>query len=727
MSVNAHLEGPYIVAGPEAYLIGQMDGTFPSYGEHIAGEMAGLWRHPYKLIRDIRMGWTVAGGDPVWLQADAFRRGPWYVEQEYGPTATLRLTRRIWAPDDRPGILLEVAAANHGAEAVHLNLLFCWLSDLHPGWLDEAPRGQDSARAAGAGVLFMNSASPWWVACVADAPGEVLLSLPEIFPDVPHACTGATTRHALHVPPGGRVHLSYWVGSGDGAPSAIPTFPADVDAWRQAKERRYDELEETAQVTVPDETLSRALYWMKPQTDWLMRTVPGRGTGLGAGVPEYPWWFSCDTSYAVKGVLAFGQHGWAKETLALISDVSGRHNGNGRIVHEVSTTGVVYNPGNAQESPQFCDAVWETFCWTGDEDWLLALYPAVADAMSWVLGEDGSGRDLAPGYGIIEIEGLNLRMLDTAVYTYQGLMAYAAMTRVIGDMERADVLKLRAQRLKERILAQFWIPEEGLFGDFLAQPGEVEERAALWSRRAVLRGQPEAALQYGDLRRFARDGGESVYLMKNWIINTPLEVGMAPPHLAKRALDTMRRSPEFHGPWGLYLSAIDRREIMTISTGVQAVAEIQYGEADAALGWMLDIAKTMNRRSPGTISEMSPDYGCFVQAWTAYGLWYPLVTGFFGLKPRAHRRELAFQPIMPSTWEQAAIHQVRMGDTMVDCEFWREADCEWYRLSTHQPWTIYCQKDLMVDQLVNGKAVHPSLVQLSAGGSVTFAKRALDV
>ncbi|HEX6434147.1 MAG TPA: hypothetical protein VFZ87_07880, partial [Gemmatimonadales bacterium] len=40
---------PYAAAGDRAYLIGTQDGNFPDLGEHVAGEMGGLWVQPIKL------------------------------------------------------------------------------------------------------------------------------------------------------------------------------------------------------------------------------------------------------------------------------------------------------------------------------------------------------------------------------------------------------------------------------------------------------------------------------------------------------------------------------------------------------------------------------------------------------------------------------------------------------------------------------------------------------
>ena len=41
---------PYVTAGDRTYLIGTQDGNFPDMGEHVPGEMGGLWLHPIKLM-----------------------------------------------------------------------------------------------------------------------------------------------------------------------------------------------------------------------------------------------------------------------------------------------------------------------------------------------------------------------------------------------------------------------------------------------------------------------------------------------------------------------------------------------------------------------------------------------------------------------------------------------------------------------------------------------------
>ncbi len=708
-------QGPFIVAGNRAYLIGDMNGTFPAYGEHIPGEMTGLWQHPHKLMQSMDLGWALPGSEPQWPLSDRFHRGPWHVDQHFLLSRNVEANRRMWVPDDQPGVMIELTLSNRGESSVEMDIVLGLVSDLHPGWLDESPRGHDTASPIAGGVLFRNDVSPSGVACLAEsAAQEVILHDRELAKRAPSGSKMALIRHTLKIVPGQPVCLRYWI-VGQDASTNPWVFPAEFEQWRAAKQARYQRLDLLSQLSLPDEQLMQAAQWMKYQTDWLIRSVPGFGLGLGAGVPEYPWWFACDNHYALKGLLTFGQHEWVEQTLTLLKDVSWQTNRNGRIVHEMSTTGKVFNPGNAQESPQFCAMVWETYLWTGDKAWLQSMYPAVVQAMQWVSQLDTTARDLAPGYGIIEIEDLNLRMIDTAVYTYTGLVAYAEMARIFEGADCAQALSQRAARLKSRLLELYWIDEEGLFGDFLAQPSEVESRAGKWALRALNQGNPEAAKRYRQLPAFGRGPGESLYLMKNWIIATPMETGIAPDAWANRALERMRLGSEFHGPYGLYLSGTDQSEMMTISTGVQAVAEIQYGHADFALRWMKDIAKTQDVRSPGTISEMSPDYGCFVQAWTAYGLWYPLVTGFFGIHPKASERSCYVNPCMPSHWHQAKLAQVRMGSNHIDCAFTRN-DQEMCRVSTREPWRITTGSQWEVVD-IHGGYVDSSAIDLQSPGA----------
>jgi hypothetical protein len=150
---------------------------------------------------------------------------------------------------------------------------------------------------------------------------------------------------------------------------------------------------------------------------------------------------------------------------------------------------------------------------------------------------------------------------------------------------------------------------------------------------------------------------------ENWVITTPMEMGIAPRAIAIPLLDKIRS--ENVGKYGPFLSAVDRQAMMTISTGVQAVSEASYGRTDQALWYMNRIAQTFNRRSPGSISEMMPDYGCFTIAWTSYGIVLPLVQHIFGIHPDAMTKTVVIAPHMPTGWEDVSIGNLPVGTNVI--------------------------------------------------------------
>jgi glycogen debranching enzyme len=113
-----------------------------------------------------------------------------------------------------------------------------------------------------------------------------------------------------------------------------------------------------------------------------VRDVPEIGRGLSAGLPDYPWWFGTDNTYALQGVIATGNKDLVYRTIDLVHGLSQKTNGNGRILHEVSTNGAVFNPGNVNETPQFISLLWTVYRWTGDKAFLRKYYPAVKQGLT---------------------------------------------------------------------------------------------------------------------------------------------------------------------------------------------------------------------------------------------------------------------------------------------------------------------------------------------------------
>jgi hypothetical protein len=142
-----------------------------------------------------------------------------------------------------------------------------------------------------------------------------------------------------------------------------------------------------------------------------------------------------------------------------------------------------------------------------------------------------------------------------------------------------------------------------------------------------------------------------------------METGIAPRDRAIRLLDRIRK--ENVGEYGPYLSAVEQQRMMTIATGVQAVAETKYGRTDEAMWYVDKIVQTFNRKLPGSISEMMPDWGSFTIAWTMYGIVMPVIDHIFGIHSDAINKTIVFDPHLPAGWEDISIADLPVGTNVI--------------------------------------------------------------
>ena len=291
--------------------------------------------------------------------------------------------------------------------------------------------------------------------------------------------------------------------------------------------------------------------------------------------------------------------------------------------------------------------------------------------IDWLLGEMDQDKDLFPeGYGIMEVYGLNAELIDVAVYTQQALEAAARIAEVLNDTDAKNRYRKLAADLKERINQRFWIEQDGTYADFYGSRSQAVSAAEGAIKQIGLKGADQLTQRDKDLiAHYERlkaefsampEGARGWITNKNWVIATPMETGIAPPARAIPLLDKIRR--ENSGEYGPYLSAVERQAMMTISTGVQAVAEGNYGRTDQAMWYVDRIVQTFNRVAPGSISEMMPDYGCFTIAWTSYGIVLPLIEHVFGIRPDAANKTIVFEPHLPAGWEDISIEDLPVGD-----------------------------------------------------------------
>ncbi|WP_242117565.1 glucosidase family protein [Aestuariivivens sediminicola] len=708
---------PYITAGDRVYAIGAQNGGFPEIGWHIDKEMGGIWNHPIKLLDGFKAHIT-ASSKTTELKDAQFTNYPHgnaflYDLSDLG----LSVDRVQFAPDQKQGLVVGYSISNLNPTPFEGTLSFEAAFDLRPTWLGERTEmidGDDmvSFDASQNCILAKDQNNDWFSAVGCSEPIQGFESLESSYKG-----KGRSARMDLPLEidkKGTKTIYLFISGSYKDQAETI----AELEALRSGfpellskKQRRFEDIENQARLTTSDPEFDLVYKWLKYNSEWFIREVPEIGRGIAAGYPDYPWWFGCDTEFALKGYVSIGQFDIAKYSIDLIAKLSRDTNTNGRIIHEASTNGVVFNPGNMNETPQFASLVWETYLWTGDKTLLSNNFDLVKRGLDWISTErDHDQNGFPEGAGMMEIHGLESEMIDVATYTQSGFRDAAKIAEAFGESELSSVYLNKAMDLKDKINEVLWVEEFNSFADFMATDEETLSLIEDAIIRADTLNKPWAVEELLETKDYILDHPSDAVrpfvLHHNWVVNTPLETGIADAQKAKQALKTARK---FVNPYGVFVTGIDRdasagKEIgsfkgskvfsytgavMTLPTGVSAVAENNYGNPDQALDYLKRMGRSFSFALPGSIYEVSPDYGMFAQAWNLYSYAVPVVQQFFGITPRAFEKQITISPLMPSAWESAKLENVRVGDNHISIAYSKTESGYTIRIQSEQPgWRI---------------------------------------
>ena len=620
-----------------------------------------------------------------------------------------------------------------------------------PGWLT-AKTNQYTVQNNNCWIV-KDSLNPWYVVYGSVINGKPLVSS-ETKPGKPNISI-TNTRYTFEINPNAVYVLPLIIaGSSKNQAEAIETFKEvsnNTFSLLSKKKERLLNINQKSKITLSDKELETTFRWLKYNTDWLIADVEGIGRGVCAGLPDYPWWFGGDMDYTLKGLIATGQKDLVYSTIDLLYNISEKTNGNGRIVHEVSTNGAVYNPGNVNETAQFVSLIWDVFCWTGDKSFLDKYFPAVVKGLTWLKGNDKDGNFLPDGFGMMEVHGLNSEMVDVAVYSQKAFSDASRMAAILGKKELAEDYQRTAEIIKAKVNSDFWVPEFGSYADFIG----TKEQALQLVKDAIVRAdtlkKPWAVAELKNtqarIETYDSNIKKGFVMHHNWVVNTPMEMGIADKEKAIIALETAKK---FTSPFGMFVTGIDRDEsagtdegsfaaeankraftytgaVMTLPTGVQVVSENNYGRPDEAYALLRKMVKTFSYALPGSIYEVSPDFGMMTQAWNIYAFGEPLIKQLFGIKPLAYKKEINLSPLLPRTLTDGKIENVEIGDNVITVGFVRNENQDSYMISQKSAdWKIiFSQPSGKYSRwLLNDKPINPEPVgdyeQITIEGNAVY-------
>jgi len=338
---------------------------------------------------------------------------------------------------------------------------------------------------------------------------------------------------------------------------------------------------------------------------------------------------------------------------------------------------------------------------------------------------------------MMEIQGLNSEMIDVAAYSQRAFSDAANMAKLLGKAALSKEYENKAAILKEKINTIFWDEEFQSYADFLSTKEQALKLADEAIERALKLKNNWAVAELKETKlKIENDTStkkKSFVIYHNWVVNSPMETGVAEKEKAIKALNTAQK---FTNPYGMFVTGIDRNEnadkdensyaattnkdeftytgtVMTLPTGVQIVSENNYGRPDEAYKLLKKVSNTFSYALPGSMYEVSPDYGMMTQAWNIYAYGEPIIEQFFGIKPMAYNKEITISPLLPSALTEGKIENVSIGNNEITVSFSQATTSSKFVINQNlDDWTIIFSqpKGKYEKWIMNNKIIKPKLV-----------------
>jgi hypothetical protein len=267
-------------------------------------------------------------------------------------------------------------------------------------------------------------------------------------------------------------------------------------------------------------------------------------------------------------------------------------------------------------------------------------------------------------------------------YLEQAYRAAAMFADQAGEKELSEWYHKKSADLTKKINMEWWSADFGSFADFRASKKMALELTEAAIVRADTIEKPwsvdELQQTIETIKASTNESTQPFVVHHNWVVNTPMETGAASAEKASIALETAKK---YRNRFGMFVTGIDRDEaqeeatqwksfsyvgaVMTLPTGVQAIGSANYGQIDQTYDYLKRLQNSFGYALPGSMYEVSPDFGMMAQAWNAYAVAVPIVEHIGGIKPAAYLSQWRFEPQMPKAITNFELSDVRIGQNRI--------------------------------------------------------------
>jgi glycogen debranching enzyme len=679
LSLQQHVEPekPFTVAGECGAFVGQQDGQFEA------------WLFPVKILSHMQIEARMEGYDvpiDVTRHAAEIDVEPDHTTITYSHVAfTLRET--FFATQCGPQ---DPAKASTGAMVVFTldsirptTLTFnfvpevkpMWpapqLGQADPEWLPLNPRAPDGLNVPG--WYMLHTDWPELSAAVA-MPG----TLPGILAPYQERPKFYPTQLILHYDPKTDRGKAYPLLMAVGRTREAAT-PASLEAalreenmqalalYRQTADYYAHFFDTRMTVDTPDATFNNDFRWAAISIDQL-RVRHGNETGLVAGFyssgdsarPGFGWFFGRDSFYTIYAINSYGDFALTRTELEFLI---ARQRADGKMPHEYSQTAETvdwastpYEYAAADSTPLFLMAMEDYVNASGDTAFLEKNWPAVEKAWEFERTHDTDGDgiyDNSQGTGWVE--------------SWIPKMPHQEIYLALLDEEASGAMARMSQRVQKTDIAQ-----------------QAEERTKMITAKI-----PQEYTQTKGVYAFSYNGSEGVDNTATIYPAVAWWDGRAGLPQADEMF-TRWASDEFSTDWGTrdvgnHEAIYDpisyhQGSVWPLFTGWTAIAEYRTGHTLSGYAHLMQTANLTTTQDLGAVTELlSGDFFTPFGRSTSHQLWssamvvIPAVRGLLGVTLDAATHTITVEPRLPAQWDHATLHNVRLGDALVDLRYQRSA------------------------------------------------------
>jgi glycogen debranching enzyme len=353
----------------------------------------------------------------------------------------------------------------------------------------------------------------------------------------------------------------------------------------------------------------------------------------------------------------------------------------GRILHEVRqegraslsfASGNVYY-GTADATPLFVMLVGELWRWGTAPADVRQLLPAVDAALQWVAGPgdpDGDGyveyqrtsdsglvnqgwKDSWDGVSFADgrLPEAPIALAEVQGYAYAAWRAGAALATSFGDDERATERNARADALKRRFNADFWLSDRGAYAMALDRTKRPVDAVAsnmghcLWT--GIIDEDRTAAVAA-------------------WLVSAELFSGWG--------VRTLATSMERYDPLSYHNGSVWPHDTAICAAGLRRAGFVD--ESRALTHGLLSAAATSSGRLPELFAGLTPHElpvpvpypaSCSPQAWASAAPLL-LLRSLLGLEPDLPNRKVAVDPVLPVGSSELRLESLELGGHRVSID-----------------------------------------------------------